>query len=177
MKKQFLYLFVALMCLGYVTQAQMGFVSRAAIYQSVPGFIKDLTAIDSMQAAYGKEMQLQGDKLQEKARTLMAAYSPKANETLDMIKKRMTPADTMALKKVFDDNLALENKGKGYDTKIAKLQKEKIEPVLTKVDAAIKKLAIAENLDVVYFFEDVSTGLAYINEKRNYTEQVIQMLK
>ena len=107
----------------------------------------------------------------------MAAYSPKANETLDMIKKRMTPVDTMALKKVFDDNVALDNKGKNYDAKIAKLQKEKVEPVLAKVDAAIKKLAIAENLDVVYFFEDISTGLAYINEKRNYTEQVIQLLK
>ncbi|GEM_PF-1297506 len=177
MKKQFLYLFVALMCLGYVTQAQTGFVSRAAIYQSIPGFIKDLTIIDSMQSAYNTEIQEQSTKLQEKARSLMANYSPKTNETLEMIKKRMSPADTMALKKVFDDNAALDDKGKGYDVKIAKLQKEKVEPVLAKVDAAIKKLAMAENLDVVYFFEDVSTSLAYINEKRNYTERVIQLLK
>lgn len=177
MKKQFLYVFVALMFLGYAAQAQVGFVSRAIIYQSIPGFINDLKLIDSMQAVYNKEMQVQGEQLQTKARNLMAAYSPKANETLDAIKKRMSPADTMALKKVFDDNLVLENKGKGYDAKIAKLQKEKVEPVLAKVDAAIKKMAIAENLDVVYFFEDVNTSLAYINEKRNYTEQVIQLLK
>ncbi|RYD99709.1 MAG: OmpH family outer membrane protein [Sphingobacteriales bacterium] len=177
MKKQFLYLFVALMCLGYAVQGQVGFVSRAVIYQSIPGFVKDLKSIDSMQAVYTKEMQLQGEQLQQKASSLMAAYSPKANETLEMIKKRMSPADTMALKKVFDDNIALENKGKGYDAKIVRSQKEKVEPILAKVDAAIKKMAIAENLDAVYFFEDISTGLAYINEKRNYTEQVIQLLK
>lgn len=177
MKKQFLYLFAVLMCLGYAAHAQVGFVSRAVIYQSIPGFVKDITTIDSMQAAYGKEMQVQGERLQEKARVLMASYSPKPKETLDMVKKRMSPADTMILKKVFDDNVALENKGKGYDAKIAKLQKEKVEPVLTKVDAAIKKVALAENVDVIYFFEDISTGLAYINEKRNYTEKVIQLLK
>lgn len=177
MKKQFLYVFAVLMCLGYAAHAQVGFVSRAVIYQSIPGFVKDITTIDSMQAAYGKEMQVQGERLQEKARVLMASYSPKPKETLDMVKKRMSPADTMILKKVFDDNVALENKGKGYDAKIAKLQKEKVEPVLTRVDAAIKKVALAENVDVIYFFEDISTGLAYINEKRNYTEKVIQLLK
>lgn len=177
MKKQFLYVFAILMCLGYAAHAQVGFVSRAVIYQSIPGFVKDLTSIDSMQAAYNKEMQVQGERLQEKARLLMASYNPKANETLEVIKKRMSPIDTMALKKIFDDNTALENKGKSYDAKIAKLQKEKVEPVLTKVDAAIKKVALAENVDAIYFFEDVSTGLAYINEKRNYTEKVIQLLK
>ncbi len=177
MRKQILYVFLVFMCMGYTVQAQTGFVSRAAIYQSIPGFIKDLTMIDSMQAAYNTEIQEQSSKLQEKVRSLMASYSPKANETLEMIKKRMSPADTMALKKVFDDNAALDNKGKNYDAKIAKLQKEKIEPVLTKVDAAIRKIALQENVDVVYFFEDVSTGLAYINEKRNYTEKVIQLLQ
>ena len=163
---------------AFVAKAQsVGFVSRTTIYQSLPNFMKDLKMIDSLQIAYDNELKKESQALQEQARTMLISYNPKESETIKDIKKRMKPADTMALKRIFDKDASLDKKKAAYNTKLGNLQKEKISPILKHIDETIAVIAKAEQLDVVYFFEDVSQTIAYLNNERDYTTKVIAELK
>lgn len=178
MKKQIILTILGLLLLSGLSHAQgIGVVSRTAIYQSMPSFIKDLQMIDSLQSTFSAEVQKENLRLQDRVRTLLTAYNPKDDESIEAIKKRMSPKDTVALKAAFDDDVALGKKKNSYDTRLARLQQEKVDPVLKKIDEAIKKVAEGEKLDVVYFIEDVNNTMAYFSEKRNYTSQVIAALK
>lgn len=139
--------------------------------------MKDLSMIDSLQGAYENELGKEGQRLQGQIRELLMTYQPSDTENLASIKKRMSPSDTMALKTLFDKNDALKKKGDANNTKLKNMQKEKIDPVLKKIDAAIKKVATQEQLDVMYFLEDVNVGMAYLNERRDYTNAVVEELK
>lgn len=178
MKKRIIFAIFGILLFSGVMHAQgIGVVSRTAIYQSMPTFIKDLKMIDSLQSTFSMEIQKENLRLQDRVRSLLTAYNPKEEESIELIKKRMSPKDTLALKVAFDEDLALEKRKKSYDTRLERLQKEKVEPILKSVDEAIKKVAQEANLDVVYFIEDVNNTMAYFNEKKNYTSQVIAALK
>lgn len=163
-------------CLQSMAQG-MGWVNRSEIHKSIPGFLADIKMIDSMQVVYETELMTEGQKLQAQARDIVAAYDPQPNENLAAIKKRMKASDTMALNAIFQKDAALDKKKQNYDTKLQQMQAQKIDPVLTKIAKAIKLVAEEENLDAVYFLEDVSVGLVYINPKRNFTQKVIAKLK
>lgn len=173
-----LILFSIFLLATFVAKAQsVGFVSRTIIYQNMPSFMKDLKMIDSMQVTYDEELKNESMKLQAQARSLLTSYNPSENETITDIKKRMKPADTMTLKKIFDKDAGLDKKKAAYNTKLANLQKEKITPVLKRIDETIAAIAKAEKLDVVYFFEDVNNMIAYMNNERDYTTKVVAALK
>ena len=178
MKKRILLLLTFSIACAFTATAQgIGVISRTSIYQSLPGFMKDLSMIDSLQGAYENELGKEGQRLQGQIRELLMTYQPSDTENLASIKKRMSPSDTMALKTLFDKNDALKKKGDANNTKLKNMQKEKIDPVLKKIDAAIKKVATQEQLDVMYFLEDVNVGMAYLNERRDYTNAVVEELK
>lgn len=178
MKKKLFIVFAIVLGFGFNAKSQnMGVVSRAAIYQSIPNFLSDLKMIDSLQGAYDKEISNESQRLQKQARDLILTYKPQENENLASIKKRMSTSDTMALKTILDKDDALAKKKETYDTKLTKMQKDKIDPALKRIDAAIKKISVQENLDVMYFLEDVNVGMAYLNERRNYTNAIIDELK
>jgi Skp family chaperone for outer membrane proteins len=161
-----------------VAKAQgVGFVSRVIVYQSMPSFMKDLKMIDSFQASFEQDLRSESIQLQEQARAILTAYNPQEKETMADIKKRMKPADTMTLKKIMDKDANMDKKRAAYNTRIDNMQKEKINPILKRIDESIAAVANAENLDAVFFFEEVSHSLAYIKNQRDITEKVIADLK
>ncbi|HTO17195.1 MAG TPA: OmpH family outer membrane protein [Edaphocola sp.] len=178
MKKQISFL-VLLLCLStIIVKAQgIGTVSRVAIFKSLPNFIKDLRQIDSLEKRQNVEIEFERQLLQEQGRGIVNKYNPKEEERMETIKKRMTPEDTMSLKKLLDKGDLLEKKKEAYDKKLADMQKLNIDPMLKKIELSIKAIAVEENLDAIFYIEDINNLAAYLNEKKDFTAKVIAFLK
>ncbi len=178
MKKQFIIILVCLLGLGTQANAQgVGVVSRNLIFQSMPVFVKDLKMIDSLQKKYTLDLNYENQILQEQARKIMVKYNPSEKETFDDVRKKMNKEDGEALDKVIAKIENLDKKKEQNQQYVIKLQKEKIEPILSKIDLIIRGISNEEQLDIMFYIEDIGETAAFISEKKDYTSKVIAKLK
>ncbi|HRP90210.1 MAG TPA: OmpH family outer membrane protein [Edaphocola sp.] len=178
MKKQIALLIVMFcMSIGGLHAQGVGTVSRGAIFKSLPSLMTQMRQIDSLDKKYNVEIEYERQILQEQGRNIVNNYAPKDNETMAVIKQRMKPEDTLSLNKLVAKGEALEKKKENYDKHIANMQKEKIEPILKRIESTIKLVAVQENLDAVFYVEDMANIAAYLSEKKDITSKVIAILK
>lgn len=178
MKKIFLSLLILISTCFSATYAQgVGVVSRNEIYKSLPSLIRDIQFVDSMRKKYETEVKFEGAVIQESVEKLVSTYQPKDNESLDILKKRMSVSDTVLLDGYLKRNVELTKKRLAKEKELVDMQKAKIEPTLRKVEAAIKTVSEEKKLDMMFFSEDIGNTLAYVNIKRNFTKEVIAILK
>lgn len=156
---------------------KVAYVYSDSILLSVPEYAKNMQKIDSIRQSFVKDIETSQKALQEKYSKLVKPYAPKETETLPSLKKRMTPADTLGLNLILDDNKQLQNKQQIYDRMLQANQNKDIQPILDRVKLVVTEYAQDNELSAVYSMEQIQQALVYVDMKQNITRAVIGRLK
>lgn len=129
---------------------KFGHVNAQAVMESLPDFIKARAEVEGQAKAYDNDLQAMQKEIQTKAE----AYDKNAS-TMNETKRKETEAELQGLYQKFqqaqqDNSQALQ-----------KLQNEKMQPIVTKLQTAIKNVGKAGGY--VYIM-DLSSGIPYISE-------------
>lgn len=144
-------LMIALLVAPMTVFAQkFGHVNTQAVIQSLPDFIKGNGEIESQAKIYENELQTMQQEIQKQA----AAYEQAAatmSATQKEAKEKELQEMYQKVQQTYQDNQAA----------LQKMQQEKLQPILTKVQNAIKNVGKAGGY--VYIM-DVAAGIPYVSE-------------
>lgn len=129
---------------------KFGHINSQTVIESLPEYIKARAEIEGQAKAYDNDMQAMQKEIQSKAE----AYDKSAS-TMNETKRKETEAELQSLYQKFqqaqqDNNQALQ-----------KMQQEKFQPIMTKLQNAIKNVGKAGGY--VYIM-DITSGIPYISD-------------
>jgi Skp family chaperone for outer membrane proteins len=145
---------------------------RDSVLAITPGYIPAIVKMDSLKTAYNKEIQTANQQLEGKINSLINPYKPTKEETVEIIKKRMTASDTTQLSLLIKEGQFIGEKTKTYNLLYKQAFEKEVQSILTKVDAIITKYATTNKIDFVYMMEELEKSLAYMNKKKNITPAI-----
>ena len=160
-----------------VNAQNYGYIHRDSILKSVPNYLPKLRELSSDQKKYSAEVKQGMDDLQRKVSDLLKPYKPVAKESILGIKSRMSGMDTVKLNLLLDEEKSLKKKEESYNYMLNFTYKSEIQPILDKVNDAINSYAKKNKLDGIYILENMSNALAYINEERIVTQDIINIVR
>ena len=176
MKKTVLLSFLLICSLGISAQ-QVAYIYSDSILMAAPGYIEKQQELTTVHEKYVQELEMLQKELSEKFAQLVASYNAKENETIDDLKARMSPADVMRLDILLEEQTAIETKTKSYDNMLNFMYEQDVQPIETRVQQTINAYAVKNKIDMIYIIEKIQESLAYINEKRNITNEIIKLLQ
>jgi Skp family chaperone for outer membrane proteins len=160
-----------------VMQAQStAYIYRDSVYMAVPGLMNKMKEIDSIKTLYTAEIKQGQDNLQAKLNTLITSYQPKEGENINLLKKRMSAADTLQLNLLTEEDKMQQLKIKSYESMIQARYQHEIVPVLNKVNAAVESYALRNKLDFIFIMEQITPALMYMNKSKNVTADIIKLV-
>lgn len=168
-------LFTILPMTGFAQKT--AFIDRDSVLSVTPGYIEKVTAFQQERNKYVQEIQAEKNQLDEMAQKLLSKYTPQENETLGQIKQRMTPADTLQLQIITDENRLMEKKSKTYEDMLSLTFKKEVQPILDQVNRIIEKYADDNKIDVVYSLREISPAVVYYSKNKNITATIIERVK
>ncbi len=129
---------------------KFGHINSQTVIESLPEYVKARAEVEGQAKAYDNDLQAMQKEIQAKAE----AYD-KSSATMNETKRKETEAELQGLYQKFqqaqqDNSQALQ-----------KLQQEKMQPIITKLQNAIKSVGKAGGY--VYIM-DVTSGVPYISE-------------
>ena len=136
--------------LATFAQQKFGHLNVQDVVQSLPEFIKAQGEVESQAKIYDSELKQMSDELQRKADEYQ-----KAAPTMPDTKKKDTETELNNLYQKFQQ--AQQDNAQA----IQKLQNEKLQPIVTKLQNAIKNVGKAGGY--VYIM-DLSSGIPYISD-------------
>ncbi|MCF0192339.1 MAG: OmpH family outer membrane protein [Prevotella sp.] len=144
-------LMIALLAAPMTVFAQkFGHVNTQAVVQSLPDFIKSNGEIESQAKIYENELKTMQDEIQKQA----AAYE-QAQATMSATQKEAKEKELVELQQ------KLQQTYQDNQQALQKMQQDKLQPILTKVQNAIKNVGKAGGY--VYIM-DVAAGIPYVSE-------------
>jgi Skp family chaperone for outer membrane proteins len=177
MKTRKLILFICVLASMHVSGQQIAYVYTDSILLSLPRYAATVSKLDSMKLSYQKELEQNKVQLQERIDKLLKPYNKVDKESLPMLKMRMNPMDTLSLAVLIDENNLIQNKTKNYDNLLKSFYARDIRPMLDQVTRAISGYAIKANLTAIYSMEQLQSSLVYIDNRRNVTKAIIELLR
>ena len=162
---------------GVADAQNYGYIHRDSILKSVPNYLPKLKELSSDQKKYSEEVKQGMEDLQKKVSDLLRPYKPTKNESIVGIKARMNGMDTVRLNLLLDEEKSLKKKEESYNYMLNFTYKNEIQPILDKVNDAISNYAKKNKLDGIYILENMSNALAYINEDRVITQDIINIVR
>ena len=142
---------IALLAAPMTVFAQkFGHVNTQAVVQSLPDFIKSNGEIESQAKIYENELKTMQDEIQKQA----AAYE-QAQATMSATQKEAKEKELVELQQ------KLQQTYQDNQQALQKMQQDKLQPILTKVQNAIKNVGKAGGY--VYIM-DVAAGIPYVSE-------------
>jgi Skp family chaperone for outer membrane proteins len=169
---------LATICLIFTMSAlkaqNTAFIYRDSILAVTPGYIPSIKKVDSLKRAYATEIDAANKEWETKVNALLATYSPKKDETIEIIKSRMTAADTTQFGLLVKESMFISEKAKTYNQLYQQAFAKDVQSILTKVDGIISKYAQANKLDYIFMMEEIERTLAYMNKGKNITQSIRQ---
>jgi len=175
MKKFILLVFVLLS--AHVFSQKAAYLYTDSVLLSLPDYKVKMVKLDSLRQNYTKEINAGIADVQSRYETLTATYTPKKNETIQELKKRMSASDTLRVGLLEKEAVQWQEKRTTYDKLIQTQYNQEIQPMLNKVNGVITDYARANSLSAVYSFEQLRNILIYIDPKQNITEVIVRKLK
>ena len=129
---------------------KFGHINSQTVIESLPEYVKARAEVEGQAKAYDNDLQAMQKEIQTKAETY-----DKNQSTMNETKRKETEAELQNLYQKFqqaqqDNSQALQ-----------KLQQEKMQPIISKLQNAIKNVGKAGGY--VYIM-DISSGIPYISE-------------
>lgn len=175
MKK--LFLLTCILCSLSVYSQKIAYLYSDSILAAIPEFKIETSKLDSLKQSYSSEISAKQTALQQQYERLLKSYAPKENETLPMLKKRMSVVDTLSLSTLVDDAVQVQKKKASYDRILQTTYSQNIQSILNRVSAVISKYAAQNYLTAVYSMEQLKGMVVYIDPKQNITGAIIERLK
>lgn len=155
----------------------IAYIQQDSIMKTIPSYQMQLKSLDSVTKNYQKEIKTLQEEWNIKVTMLLKPYNLKENENMEQIKSRMSVVDTTKLSILLDEDKIIVKKAKNYDAIVQQQYQTDIQPILDKVNNAISSYAKKNKIDMVYIIEQIRPALAYIDERKNITNAIIELLK
>ncbi len=153
------------------------YVRRDTLLQELPGYTKALKEFEDMKKIYNEEIKADRDRLSQKLADLFAPYQFKTDEPIESILSRLNPSDKARFGVMEKEADLIDEKTKSYNEIVDKHYKEKVQPLLEKLNKEIENYAVKNKLDMVFILEEIAPALAYINKGRDITPAIIGLIK
>lgn len=178
MNVRFLYLMAILFFTVSGIYAQgHAYLRRDTLLQELPGYSKAIREFEDMKKMYNEEVNADRERLNQKIGELIASYQFKTDEPVESLVSRMNPSDQARFGVIQKEAELLEEKVKSYNQIVEKHFKEKVQPLLDKVNQEIENYAKKNKLDMVFILEEIGPSLAYVNKGRDITPAIIALVK
>lgn len=176
MKKKLFYI-VLVLCPVVVFGQKIAYIHADSVLQAMPQYRIQEAKLDSVRVAYSKEVDAGTADVQKRYETLVTPYTPKSDETLPVLKQRMSASDTLRLALLQKDATQWQEKRAAYEKMLQTQYTIDVQPLLDKVNGLVADYAKANGLSAVYGFEQLRNLLVYIDPKLNITGIIIRKLK
>lgn len=170
-------LLIILFCGSYVFAQNTAFIHRDSILSSVKNYKINLTKVDTLAKRFQKEIELAKAKVKVDFNKIIEVYNPVKDETLEIIKKRMSVSDVTKIDLIVDENALLEKKLKSYNSIVKSEYDQTVSPIIQKVNKILETYALKNKIDTIYIIENIGASIAYINKNKIVTKEIIAMLK
>ena len=177
MKVKMFLLVVTLLATTYLSGQQIAYIYTDSVLLSIPKYGANVSEFESVKQNYQKELEQNKLQLQERLDKLIKPYIKGEKETLATLKMRMTPIDTLSLTALIDESTIVQNKSRSYDNLLKSLYARDIQPILDNVTKTISDYAVKNNLVAVYSMEQLRTSLVYVDNKRNITKIIVELIR
>jgi Skp family chaperone for outer membrane proteins len=168
--------FLLLVCSSISAQS-IAYIRQDTLLAETPNYVKFINENDSIKKFYTDEIKLEFEKLDKKIDNLLRPYNPKEGETIEDLKARFSAADLTRLELLQKESEMLEQKTKSYNQLLSMHYAEKIQPLLDKINSEISKYSVKNKIDMVFILEEIGPKLAYINDKKDITNDIIKLIK
>lgn len=170
-------LILILACPVYLFGQRVAYVSSDSILKQIPEYGLHIQKIDSMNRLLTKELENSQVSIQQQYDRLIKPYSLGENESIDQLKKRMNPVDTLSLIQVFESNKQLQEKKRLYDKLLQDSYKYDVQPILDRVNSTVGAYAKENKIAVVFILEQIRNSAIYVDPKHDITNEIIKKLK
>lgn len=160
---------------GY-SQSKEAYISKALVFKSIPNYEKNQVSIDSLTKVYQETIKLKQADLEKRSISLREKYAIRKSETMQAIKARMEPIDTLKLSQLDNEYNLLENQIKVYNDKLKVENQTKIIPVQKQISIVVDAYLKKNNIKVLHNL-DGNTSLLFVDKTLNITEAIIAALK
>jgi len=144
-----------------VSQTSIGFVSLDRIMREAPPAQQAQKKLEQEFSARAQDLQRQADQLK------------KMQETLEKNAVTMSESDRQKREREFGDaNREFQRKQREFNEDLAQKRKEEFERVIERANRAVRQIAEAEKLDVVFQNEQV----VWASSRIDITDKVIKAL-
>lgn len=172
-KKKSIMLLLLVMTMTWSYGQNSAYVYQDSLYRQLKGYKVKIAAADSLTKMYSDEIKAEREKLTQKFNQLSSPYNVKQNESVEMLKGRMSALDVEKLNILVEEEKALNNKYTSYNALLEKQYKQDIQPYVDKVNAAIEEYAALNKLDYVWIADRLKPALAYINRGKDITSTIV----
>lgn len=155
----------------------IAYVSQDTLLMKLPGYMKAIMENDSLSKFYSTEVNEELEKLDKKINNLFSFYNPKENETVEEVLQRLSASDKSKFDLLKKELEMIDEKTKTYNELVEIHYNEKVMPLLNKLNKTIADYAIKNKIDAVLIIEQLGSGLAYINQNKNVTNNIVVLLK
>jgi len=170
-------LVMILACPVYMFGQKVAYVSSDSILKQIPEYSLNIQKIDSMNRLLTKELENSQASIQQQYDKITKPYSPRENETIVQLKKRMNPVDTLSLNQVLESNKQLQDKKRLYDKLLQDSYKYDIQPILDRVNSTVAAYAKENKIAIVFILEQIRNSAMYVDPKQNISKEIIDRLK
>lgn len=147
------------------------------ILQELPGYQKHIQENDSLKNYYSEEVKAENEKLTNRINNLFSKYNPREGESVDQIVARFSESDKTTFLLMQKETEMLEEKTKSYNQLLTLNYNENVQPLLDKLNLVVEECAQKNKLDMVFILEEVGPQLAYVNQKKDITVEIIKKIK
>ncbi len=153
------------------------YLRRDTLLKELPGYTQAIKEFDDLKKMYNDEIKADRERLNQKVVDLLKPYQTKEGETPESIIGRLSPADASRFSVMEKEAGLIDEKTKSYNDIVDKHYKEKVQPLLDKLNAEVEKYAVKNKLDMVFILEEIAPALAYINKGKDITPALIGLVK
>ena len=130
-----------LLCAFSLQAQRTAYMYGDTVLKSIPAYGIRVAKLDSTRQVYLKEINAEQGALQQKLNKLSALYSPKAGETIDALKKRMTPSDTLTLNLLINNGKQIDEQKQAYDKIVQASFDKEVQPLLDNIRNVVARYA------------------------------------
>jgi Skp family chaperone for outer membrane proteins len=174
MKKVLLILSLA----GFLTATAQknAYIEQTELLKSLKGYEENVKLVDSTKKVYSQEIQDAQKKLNDKFQALIKNYNVTDKDTDETLKAKLSDLDKSKFELYQDESKMIEKSTKNYDLMLQTLFKDKVQPLLDKLNNSIDTYAKKNKIDMVFILENIQPALAYIDKSKNITSEIKKML-
>jgi len=155
---------------------RMAYMYGDTVLKAIPEYGIRLVKLDSVRLSYQKEIETEQSTLQQKLNKLTSSYSFKAGESIDQLKSRMTPSDTLSLNLLANNSKQVLEKKQTYDRIVQAAFEKDIQPLLENVKKITARYARDNKISVIVQYEQLKGALIYIDPKDDITRAIVALL-